>query len=400
MAKIKIAFIKQDGLSCGGTELWLQNIAAGIDKQKFEADYFYTGETDAGRAAFLTSHGVRLIKVQCGRIDEKENGKWLDSDFDQLFNEENYDIIQSAIAGPKQWPFYLMKKPVVHSVHLGHYADTSSNVCHSFFLSEWMHRRNARLGGVYRLGSVVPAGVSMPLCSDDLRSELGIPHNAVITGFHQRNADDIFSPVPLNSFAKLQQKDRYFIILGGGSKYGEQARKLSIKNFIQLPHSSDRVMISKFLNTLDIFAHGRRDGETFGYVFAEAMIHRLPCLGHRARKQNAHKETIADGGFFAKSQGEYTEKLKLLFEDEDLRKILAEKAFCSAKKRFIDHDYIKDVERVYEEIYQNSPEFQRRLRHLKRWQKISLYLRPYSKEKSGNRKVLKIFGIPFLTKRA
>ena len=42
MAKIKIAFIKQDGLSCGGTELWLQNIAAGIDKQKFEADYFYT----------------------------------------------------------------------------------------------------------------------------------------------------------------------------------------------------------------------------------------------------------------------------------------------------------------------------------------------------------------------
>lgn len=399
MTKIRLAFIKQEGLSCGGTELWLQNIAARIDKQKFSVDYFYTGNTDKFRAKFLTDNGVKLIKVNCSGYDEKENGKWLDSNFYELFNENNYDLIQSAISGEKQWPFYLIKKPVIHSVHLGHYADTSANIYHTFFLSEWMRKRNAELGGIYQLSSVVPVGVSLPLSNDNLRDELHIPQNAVVAGFHQRNANDIFSPIPLNSFAKLQASDRYFIILGGGQKYSEQAKKLGIKNFIQLPHSNDRTMISKFLNTLDIFAHGRRDGETFGYVFAEAMIHNLPCLGHKSRKQNAHKDTIANGGFFAKSQNEYTQKLKLLFENQSLRQELGNKAFQSAKERFIDKDYIQDVEAVYQKIYQNSPNFQKQFKRLKFWQKVRQYLRPITKEKQGEKKVLKLFGIPFWYKK-
>lgn len=399
MNKIRIAFIKQDGLQCGGTELWLQNIAAKLNKQKFCADYFYTGETDPDRAAFLSQNGVRLVPVECSGYDKKQDDKWLDTNFFELFNEDNYDLIQSAIAGPRQWPFYLLKKPVIHSVHLGHYADTSDNVYYSFFLSEWMRRRNAKLGGIYQLSSVVPVGVSLPLCSEDLRAELHIPQNAVVAGFHQRNADNIFSPIPLNSFAKLQQNDRYFIILGGGEKYTQQAQKLGIKNFIQLPHTHDRNMISKFLNTLDIFAHGRRDGETFGYVFAEAMIHHLPCIGHKSRKQNAHKDTIDNGGFFVRSQKEYTQKLKILFENEKLRTELAEKAYSSAKKRFVDTDYIREVERVYEQIYMNSTAFQKKFKRLKLWQKIRKYLRPLSKEKRGDKKILKIFGFPVWIKK-
>ena len=39
--KSKIAFIHPSGLTLGGTERWLQMIAANLPKEEFEIDYFY-----------------------------------------------------------------------------------------------------------------------------------------------------------------------------------------------------------------------------------------------------------------------------------------------------------------------------------------------------------------------
>ena len=40
--KSKIAFIHPSGLTLGGTERWLQMIAANLPKEEFEIDYFYS----------------------------------------------------------------------------------------------------------------------------------------------------------------------------------------------------------------------------------------------------------------------------------------------------------------------------------------------------------------------
>ena len=45
MKKIKIAFIKYAGCASGGTEKFLQVIAANLNKNKFEVDYFYCDAT-------------------------------------------------------------------------------------------------------------------------------------------------------------------------------------------------------------------------------------------------------------------------------------------------------------------------------------------------------------------
>ena len=89
----------------------------------------------------------------------------------------------------------------------------------------------------------------------------------------------------------------------------------------------------------------------------------------------------------------------MLFENQSLRQELGNKAFQSAKERFIDKDYIQDVEAVYQKIYQNSPNFQKQFKRLKFWQKVRQYLRPITKEKQGDKKVLKLFGIPFWYKK-
>ncbi len=82
MAKsLRIAFIKFGGLAAGGTERWLQMMAAGLPTDRFTVDYFYCDaapyigsdfrhpDTDPARVAFMDEAGVNLIKFKVGAKD-------------------------------------------------------------------------------------------------------------------------------------------------------------------------------------------------------------------------------------------------------------------------------------------------------------------------------------------
>ena len=44
--KKRVAFIKYCGASAGGTEKYLQTIAANLDKSKFDVDYYFSGPAE------------------------------------------------------------------------------------------------------------------------------------------------------------------------------------------------------------------------------------------------------------------------------------------------------------------------------------------------------------------
>ncbi|MCL1915247.1 MAG: glycosyltransferase family 4 protein [Desulfovibrionaceae bacterium] len=355
MPKIRIAFIKFNGLASGGTERWLQSVAACLNKDAFEATYFYTGKSDPDREKFLLSHGVRLVRV-AAEDKTASRGEWVNTDLFKKFDESRYDIIQTAIAGRREWPYYLFRKPVAQCVTYDSGVDFSLNVHHTFHLSSWWRKRWIAQGGSRRRSSVVAIGVEEPADAPGIRESLGIPQNALVAGFHQRADDNIFSPVPLEAFASLARDNSWFIILGGSAQYGEQAARLGLKNFLQLPHTADRRTISSFLRTLDIFAHGRKDGETLGYVFIEALMHKLPCLAHAARA-NAHKETMGPGGLWAENEAEYARQLKRLFAEPDLRQRLAAQGESFARETYSNARAIAHIEHVYIDIcdiYKNS----------------------------------------------
>lgn len=349
---IKVAFLKYGGMAAGGTERWLQCVAACLPKDRYDVTYFYTLQNyDSGRKDFLENHGIRLV---CIHSDGKDaDGRWVNTDLHEKFDEQEYDIIQTAISGRKEWPYYLFRKPVVQRIALEDRIDFASNVQHTFFVSDWLRKRWVARGGSWLFSSVVPVGISLPPCVGSLRHSLSIPAEAVVAGFHQRADDNIFSDIPLAAFAKVAHESAWFVILGGSPKYTAQAEELGICNFIQLPHSSDANAISSFLSTLDIFAHGRKDGETFGHVFAEAMLHKLPSLGHAAAA-TAHKETMGPGGLWARTEADYRRHLQNLLSNEKLRGQLGTAGYDFACKKYIERLYIKDVEAVYESIYRNS----------------------------------------------
>jgi FkbM family methyltransferase len=366
---IRIAFIKFGGLSAGGTERWLQMMAAHLPRDRFEVDYYYCdaapyigsdyrhADTDPLRAQYMLEHGVKLIKFRVGAKDvTTPTHDWVDTDFWEIFEEDKYDLVQTAKAGPPEYPYFLLKLPVVEYVTLSAGVDNSDNIACSIHLSQWQRAQWFRSGGKLEKSAVIPIPAEPPATYLDLRDALGIPSQALVAGFHQRVDEHISSPIPLQAFAMVAEPGRHFMIMGGGEAYRKQAKELGLQNVHFLPHSGDAIRISGFLNTLDIFAHGRSDGETFGTVLAEAMMHGKPCLSHRSKIANAQPETMGPAGLFADGVADYAEKLSRLFSDSEFRAKLARKARPHAEEYYSLESCVLQLGSIYARLLSNAAE--------------------------------------------
>ena len=183
-----------------------------------------------------------------------------------------------------------------------------------------------------------------------MRRALGIGQNDLVAGFHQRVQDEIFSPVPLEAFARIAEPGWWFAIMGGSDRYRRQVEDLGLDRVLFIDHHGGADAISRFLNTLDVFAHGRADGETFGTVFAEAMMHSKPCLSHFSPVANAQPETMGPAGMTANGVEDYAEKLGVLFGDEGTRARMGAKARPHAERYYGLDSCVRRLEQLYDGV--------------------------------------------------
>lgn len=329
----------------------------------FDVDFYYCDaapyigsdyrhpDTDPARLRYMQERGVNLIKFSVGAKDvTTPTHDWVDTDFWKIFRPERYDFVQTAKAGPAEYPYFLLELPVVEYVTLSAGVDKSANIACSIHLSQWQRAQWFRSGGDLSKSAVIPIPAEPPATGLDMRGDLGIPSNELVAGFHQRVDEHIFSPIPLQAFAKVARSDWHFILMGGGEAYKKQARQLGLRNVHFVPHSGSSEQISRFLNSLDVFAHGRSDGETFGTVFAEAMMHGRPCLSHRSAIANAQPETMGPAGLFAESAQDYADKLERLLVDSSLRQRLASKARRHAEEYYSIPACVDELTRIYAKV--------------------------------------------------
>ena len=309
MDKIKVAFIKFGGLSAGGTERFLHTIAGNLPQDKFKVDFYYCDaapylgsnwehpDTDPDRKKYMESKNVNLIKFNVAFKDVRTpHHDWVDTNLWDVFNEDEYDVIISGRAGHPEYPFHMIHKtPLINILTLIAGVDNQKNVFKSIQISNWSGEQWVRQGGDKNRLEIVPIVQEMPNPPfEDMKKDLYI-EDKFIFGFHQRNNDDIYSEIPLEAYKLIESNETCFLLLGGSQKYKKQAKNLGIKNFISIPHTGDGKIIHSFLETIDVFAHGRNDGETFGAVFTEAQYHKKPCISHTS-VANGHVEVMGPGG--------------------------------------------------------------------------------------------------------
>lgn len=360
--KIKIAFIKYGGLASSGTEKFLQNIAIKLPKDTFEVDYLYCDatpyigsdfvhvNTDSRNIQPMLDAGVNLVKFDVKFKDAtKRDFPWIETNFWDIFYKKKYDIIQTGRAGSPEYPFNKIRNtPIVDSIHFIAGIDNQFNISRVLHITKWSANIWVKRGGDKRRVEIIshPMIVNGNL-GKSLRVDFNL-ENKIIYGFHQRNSDEIFSDIPLQAYKEIENENTHFILMGGGEKYREQARNIGIKNITFLDFSGDREKIYSFLKTLDIYAHGRYDGEVNSTAMAEAMYFGLPIISHISPIHNGHVECIGNAGKVVSTVKEYA-KTMIDYSNNDIKKIISE----NAKKRFDDlYEEEKQMKKIID-IYMN-----------------------------------------------
>jgi len=364
MKKTKVAFIKYSGLSSGGTEKYLQTIAAHLPKDRYEVDYYYCDatpyigsdfvhmDTDPIRVQYLRKNGVNPIKFNVGYKDVRyPTHEWVDTDFWSVFDEKRYDIIQTGRAGHPEYPFYKIKHtPIIDSLHLSGGVDNQFNISRVVHICKWNADKWIRSGGDAKRAVVIyPPVEILSYAKNDLRSELRL-NGKFIFGFHQRDDDAIFSPIPLKAFSLIKEDRCHFIVMNGSSLYKKQAQELGIKNITFLEKAPDMGGVYDFLETLDVYAHGRKDGEINSSAIAEAMYFGLPIISHMSDVNNGHVETIGNAGKVVRDEFEYVDEMERLLTDRGYYNEISEKAIERFKKKYELSGQIGKILQLYEEV--------------------------------------------------
>lgn len=357
MRRIKVAVVRHNGLFMGGTEKFLQIMAANVDKRKFEVDYYTTNLMRyKDREKYLRDNRVNVIKFHKFTDNEKYRvdtsaSRWNHIDFWRKFEKKEYDMVQITNFSWGEHPYNAFDDENVCEFAVFAPYCRFPGVKKSILNSEWLRDRWVETGGSRDKSVVIPVPVWKPLSFGNMRKQLGISSDTFVCGFHQRNNDDIFSDVQLEAYKEIET-DKTCMIVGNGSRlYREQAEDLEIKNIRFLGYLNSEYEMSKFFNTLNLYTHGRKDGETYGTVFAEAMIHGIPCISHWTDICNAMEETIGGGGIVINRDPlKYAETIQRFIDDNEMRKYYSDCAFKEANKRFTYDKVIPKIEEVWTEV--------------------------------------------------
>lgn len=344
---MKIAICKFAGMGNGGIEKYLQTISIIFKKNGYEVDYYYTNcapiigtswvhpDNDIRRIEYVKSQGVNLIEIKVDARNDPNQYEWINTDFFNKFNEDDYEFILFGGNGVPEFPYNKMNNiKIIHTVH-GDNVFNKSNIYKSVLLCKWQSDIWISKGGDRSKLEIIPSIVYTP---DDytktLRERYNIPKDSFVYGFHQRNDNGISSTISLEAYSEIQDDNTYFALLGGTEVHKDYVNKKNLKNVIFVEYTSSVNDIHDFLDAIDVYAHCRVDGEVCSASIIEAMYHKKPLISYPGLNMG-HLEQLENCGKMTYSVNEYkTEMLKL--RDKEYYNEMSEKV---KNKYYTFYDY-------------------------------------------------------------
>lgn len=307
--KPRILFYHLSGLSFAGTEKFLQILAKYIDKGKYDVFFMYSPKprpllfgkaTLDGRRYYLNNQGITLIPFEYDSLDSGYPyvvSSMVPNIFD-VIRQNEIDLVVSAGSGYSEFPFLFIKDLPIILVNIFGSPNAQKNIANNICISYEVAKKisgtvpKEKINVMY-IQSEGPAPDSIRR-GLDLRRELRIPDNSIVFGRIGRANDGIFDPIGLTAFARVvaQNPDIHYIIMSPPPVARRFVDEHNISNvhFIEPTANEDEVWA--FHNAIDVMAHFRADGESFGLNIAEAMLCGKPIITHRSRIWNAHLEYL------------------------------------------------------------------------------------------------------------
>lgn len=351
MKKIKILYYSHT-IDFGGTWRSHERILLNLDNDVFDPYVFYNPNQDNNRLDFLKNvfpiERIIPFSASLNKTGPNEGYSYVQSNFYELCEKYNFDIIHFARGGYFEWPFVKRICPIQIETNIFGGMDNSEFLDCSVSISDTV--KSIRGDSDYIIYNPIPSQI---LNDDNLKSELKINNDEIVFGRIGRK--DNFHSISFESLKVLKNLGLKFkfIIIGACDNAKACIQNLDLNDrCILIDVTNDDDYIHRFHNTIDIFLHYRSDGETFGTAIAQSMMYGKPVISHFAG-YNAQSEIINDGGFVCNSVEEYSNKILELCNNANLYNEIS----SNAKRRALDFEERKIVnqwETLYKKLYQNT----------------------------------------------
>jgi hypothetical protein len=223
---------------------------------------------------------------------------------------EKFDMAYSQTSGVQQSCEITSTKSVIHAVFQVNqpYGDRYA------YISKW-------LSDTMSNGTIpyVPLIVDLPTAEkSDLRSQLGIPKDAVVIGRHGgfMTFDILWLNIAVGEL--LQKYSNIYFVFANTYKLINHPRAIYVNPFF------GNAAKSSFINMCDAMIHGRKEGESFGLAICEGLFYNKPVFAWEEGRDKNHVEILKDTG--------------LLYNEKNFKQKIAE------LPKYLGKDYKKIVE--------------------------------------------------------
>jgi glycosyltransferase involved in cell wall biosynthesis len=356
MSKIKVLHYLPN-LGLGGTEKTCQ-LFFEHSSSEFESSVAYPINCD------LTRHGefVKAARACNGKLFPFDGMHGLQD----IITNNTIDILHVYRSGYKESPEPGVDVCVPHFVetNIFGFIDTNPKISRSLFMSEWLMNYSLSRFTPYMLPRQRFDFVNNPVDdpSSQLRMNLDVPEGTIVLGRCGRPDNGIYNSVSVKAAHMLliQGYKIHFLVVAPPTNMLDDLAKYGIPFHAISPTTNEEVL-SSFYNTIDIYAHARADGESFGVNIAEAMMHAKPVVTHWATPSfpgmgvfQAQTTLVDNGktGFVVENDvAEYAEALKKLIDDKTLRVNMGVAGTLKAHEEYHVKTCVSKLENIYKDIY-------------------------------------------------
>lgn len=272
-------------------------------------DYAHYNEKLLGNKSIIITRDYDKIKREFD-VDIQAYNKFKDR-FNVFYYDSQSDI-DRIVLDHKVTHLFIIKS----GGYDGLYSNHCINIMHCVFDISQPHGQvytpigetiNQLLGKNY---PVTPHMVTISECDENLRSELGIPENAIVFGRYggKESFDIRFVHEAIKKMVHSRD-DVYFLFMNTHPFYQH-------KNIIHLPGNADMIFKRKFINTCDSLLHARERGETFGLTCGEFSICKKPVITYGCSREREHILILKDKAVIYNTPDELTTILQNFTKDK------------------------------------------------------------------------------------
>lgn len=349
-------------LSFGGTEKNLQLIAKYLNKDKYNVYILHATDKENNRLDYLKNENVHIIDFSYSRVEKH----WpyvihdMNPKIDDVINKYDIDLIITATPGQTIYPLIQIRKIPIIVLNIFGSFNIQKNIIKNICLSPDVKIKSSVIINEDKLSmQYIPS--ERPIINKDksknIRERFGIKDNELVFGRIGRSDDSIFDPIGLLAFEVTVKKypNIHYIIMSPAPLAIKLVKERNIPNIHWLDPSYKEEDVWAFHEAIDVLAHFRRDGESFGLNIAESMLVGNPILTHKSHIWNSHLEYLEDDFSKYSEQDDYMQYSDNMIyminkHNKGELKDIGEKARIKAEKLFLIENIIIKYENMIDRV--------------------------------------------------